>query len=370
MISFEATEEQDLIKETVQSFAQDQLTDAARTAEESGEIPPDLLQAAWELGLVAAQIPEEFGGAGMDRSPVTSCLVLEELGAGCPALASAIMATSAFVNPLIDFGTEEQKSEYLPLFVGETFTPAAIAIQEPQLGFDVNRMETTAEQSADGWTLSGTKRLVPLGTQAKHFLILANNKAETGVASIEAFIVAADTAGLNVAAEEESRLGLNGLPVAILEFDGMKLPAAARLGGDAGVDSARLMNSVRVSGLALAVGLARAVTDFCIPYAQEREAFGTAIGRKQAIAFMMADMHSDVETMRWMVWKAASALEHAEDSQKETALAQNYVGRKAMRIADDGLQIFGGHGFIRELPLEMWYRNMRTLTVLEGTAAA
>lgn len=370
MLSFEPTEEQELIRETVQSFATAELVEAARAAEENSEVPAGLLQAAWELGLVAGQIPEAYGGAGMDRSPVTNCLVLEELGAGCPALASAIMATSAFVNPLIDFGTDAQKKEFLPLFTGQSFTPAAIAIHEPQLAFDVNRMRSVAERSGDDWLLTGIKRFVPLGVAASHFLILARNGDETGVNSIEAFIVPADTAGLQVTPEDEARLGLNAMPVAVLEFDGMKVPAGARLGGDAGVDGARLMNSVRVSGLALAVGLARAVTAYCIPYVQERQAFGTAIGRKQAIAFMMADMHADVETMRWLVWKAASALEHAKDSQKETAIAQNYVGRKAMRIADDGLQIFGGHGFIRELPLEMWYRNMRTLTVLEGTAAA
>jgi alkylation response protein AidB-like acyl-CoA dehydrogenase len=124
-----------------------------------------------------------------------------------------------------------------------------------------------------------------------------------------------------------------------------------------------------MGGAALAVGLARAITDFAIPYAKERMAFGEPIAKKQAIAFMLADMHTEVESMRWMVWKAASQLENGLDATRSATLARDYVRRQGMRIADDGLQVFGGHGYIRDYPVEMWFRNMRALTVMEGPVA-
>lgn len=362
MIDFDLTEEQAMIRESLRGFAAEVLAPRARAVDEAGEMPDEVIQAGWELGLIAASIPEEYGGGGGERSCMTNAVVLEALGGGCASQGAAIMAPGQFVNALIDFGTEEQKAEHLPRFAGAEPVAASLAIQEGQFGFSAEKLRTTARRSGNGFVLSGEKRLVPFGDRASHFLVLARD--ENG--SVQAYIAPRDAKGLTIR-PERGTMGLKPLPQSKVTLDDVELPGSARLGGDAGIDAQRLVNQARIGACALVVGLARQATDFAIPYARERVAFGEPIGKKQSIAFMLADMHIECEAMRWMVWKAASLMEHDDPgAAKAVVLAQDFVRRKSIKIADDALQIFGGHGFIRDLPLEMWLRNARTLTVLDG----
>lgn len=367
MITFELSEEQQLISDMLTGFARDELAPRARDMDEASEISQDILDAGWELGLVSTTIPEAHGGSGAERSPVTSAIILEALGYGCASIATSIMASSSFVQPLVDFGTDAQKLEYLPLFTAN-YHAASLAIQEPHFTFDVVDMKTTATKSGDNWILNGQKRLVPLGPTASHFLVVARTGDAKGLAGIDAFIVPRDIRGLTIE-DESGTQGLKPVAMSSLTFDKVEVPGKDRLGGEGGIDGRRLVNTIRLGGAALAVGVARAATDLAIPYARDRVAFGEPIGKKQSIAFMLSDMHSDCEAMRWMVWQAASELENNLDATKSTALAKDYVNRHALRVADNALQVFGGHGFIRELPLEMWLRNARTLTLLEGPVA-
>jgi len=160
------------------------------------------------------------------------------------------------------------------------------------------------------------------------------------------------------------------LPFSCLDLKDVEVSNDLRLGKDPGIHGRALINAIRTANSALCVGLAKAVRDFSIPYAKGRVAFGEPIAKKQAIAFMLADMHTETECMRWMVWKAASRLEQNVDSTRSSTLAQYYVNKNALQIAHNGVQIFGGHGYIRDLPLEMWLRNARTLTVMEGMVSA
>jgi alkylation response protein AidB-like acyl-CoA dehydrogenase len=367
MIAFEPTEEQELIRETVREFAASEIRDLERPADEAEEVSAEFLEKTWELGLVNAAIPEAHGGGGFERSPVTTSLVLEELAYGSASLAVAAMAPSLFVNPLLDFGTDAQQQAYLPLFTQSSYHAASLALHEESFSFDATDLRTVAEPKGDGFALRGRKRFVPLGERASHLLVVARSGTREGLDDLEAFIVPADAKGLTL--EREKTLGLRAAPFAALELDGVEVPAEARLGGEQGIDGRRLINSARVAGTALAVGLSRAVLDTALPYAKERVAFGEPIAKKQTIAFMLAEMQIEVNAMRHLVWKAASQLESGLDATKATQLALTYVKRETMKIADNGLQIFGGHGYIREYPLEMWYRNARTLTVLEGLAA-
>jgi alkylation response protein AidB-like acyl-CoA dehydrogenase len=237
---------------------------------------------------------------------------------------------------------------------------------EPGPLFDVLNLRTKAEPKGDGFVLSGQKSLVPLGDRASHFLVLAHNTAQEGFAGIEAFIVPRDAKGLTIG-EVEKNLGLKALPTVGLTLDRVEVGAADRLGGEKGFDARRLVAASRTALGAVLVGLSRAVMEYAIPYAKDREAFGEAIAKKQAIAFMLSDMRIEVDAMRWMVWKAASQLEHGLDATRASHLARVYCAREAMKIADNGVQVLGGHGFIREHPVEMWYRNARTLGVLEGS---
>jgi acyl-CoA dehydrogenase len=368
MIAFGPTEEQDLIRQTVHEFAEGELREIARPSDEKRELPDELLQKSWELGLVAGAIPESYGGGGIGRSPVTNALVLEELGWGDVPLAAAMMTPALFVQPIMDFGTDAQKQALLPLFTTSKFHAASLAVLEPSFTFDAGNLRTVAEPKGAGFTLTGTKRLVPLAASASHLLVVARG-ARKGLAGLEAFIVPRDAAGMTITSEPERTLGFQCLPRYTVALDRVEVSADARLGGDKGIDGARLVNSMRAASCALAVGLARGVMELAIPYAKDRVAFEQPIAQKQAIAFMLAEMQIEVNSMRHLVWKAASQLENGLDATRATTLAQTYVTRETMKIADNGLQIFGGHGFIREYPVEMWYRNARALTVNDAVGA-
>lgn len=369
MISFQPTEEQQLAQEAMREFAQRTLRVRARECDEAEAVPEELLEEAWGLGLTSTQIPEEHGGGGEARSPLTNALILEELAWGDASLALATVSPSLFAFPIVDQGTQDQKSRYLPAFGGARFHASSLALVEPAPLFEASRMRTVAEPKGDRFVLSGAKCFVPLADRATHFLVLARNQssAEEGLRALDAFIVPRDARGLSIGARER-HLGLKALPSATLELDRVEVPAVDRLGGQDGIDAARLLNHARTALGAVMVGLSRAVMEYAIPYAKERVAFDQAIAQKQAVAFMLSDMAIETDAARWMVWKAASQLEGGIDATRSAHLARAYAAEQCMKIADDGVQVLGGHGFIREHPVEMWYRNARTLGVLDGLA--
>lgn len=369
MISFELTDDQIQSRDMLLQFAKEEIAPRARDADETRQMPEDLLQAIWDLGVVSLAIPETYGGSGASRSAVTNALMFEALGYGCAGLASAALSSTMFVNPLIDLGTEEQKQALLPQFCGREPRIATLALHESAMTFDPARMSTRAEQRGGDWVITGTKRLVTMGMRADHILVLARSAPGTDLSGIDAFLVPTATPGLKVT-PESGMMGLTCAHFARLDFDEVILPSAARLGGEAGTDVRRILAMLRTGGAALSVGLSRAVTDFAIPYAKERVAFGEPIAKKQAIAFMLAEMHVECDAMRWMAWKAAAELDAGEQAHKTAILTQDYANRHALKVADDGLQIFGGHGYIRDLPLEMWLRNARSLTLHEALVAA
>lgn len=362
MISFAMTDEQESAREAMRGFAADAMRPLAREYDEASGIPDAFFAQAWELGLVATQLPEAAGGYGAPRSPVTNAIVLEELAHGDATLAVAAAASSPFAFAVADQGTEEQRHTYLPALCGERFHAAAMAVAEPTPAFEVFAPRTTAARNGKGFVLSGTKCVVPLADRAGHFLVVARCGDR-----LDALIVPRDAAGLTIAPEQN--LGLRALPTGTLTFDGVRVPEADRLGGAAGADVARLIAQCRVGLAAVLNGVSRAVLDYCVPYAKERVAFDEPIARKQSIAFRLAEMQMEVESMRWMIWRAAGDLEQGRDATRSAHLARVYATEKAMWIADNGVQVLGGHGFIREHPVEMWYRNARTVSVLEGTVA-
>ena len=364
MISFGPTEEQDVARDAMRDFAATAMRPIARRCDEDSKTPEEFLEQAWQLGLVATQLPEAYGGAGEARSPITNTLVLEELAFGDAALALAATSPALFAMPVAEFGTEAQKQALLPLFCGDRFHAASLALVEPGPCFDPTALRTKAERKGDGFVLSGSKCFVPLADRASHFLVLAR---ENGGDAVQAYVVPRDAQGLTIAAPEKN-LGLRALSTGSLTFERVEVPASARLGGDAGCDARRIVNLTRTAQAAVLVGVSRAVMEYAIPYAKDREAFDEAIAKKQAIAFTLADMRIEVDAMRWLVWQAASRLENGLDATREAQLARIYCARQAMKIADDGVQVLGGHGFIREHPVELWYRNVRTLGVLDGAA--
>ena len=363
MISFKLTEEQEVVREAMHDFAKTAVRPIARECDEAAKLPDAFLGQAAELGLVSTQLPEAFGGGGEPRSPVTNAIVAEELAWGDATLAVAMLAPAAFAFAVADQGTDEQKRELLPLFCSDTPPAAAIAFVEPGPTFDALLPRTLAEPKGQGFVLSGVKSFVPLADRASHFLVIARNNG-----GLDAFIVPRGAEGLSLS-ETEKNLGLRALPTATLMLERVALPGSARLGGAAGCDVKRLLAHSRAALAGVMVGLSRAVLEYAVPYAKDRVAFDEAIAQKQSIAFRLADMHIETEASRWLAWKAASELEAGRDATRSAHQARSYAAEKCMWIADNGVQVLGGHGFIREHPVEMWYRNARTLGVLEGTVA-
>ncbi len=363
MISFQPTDEQESIRQTVRDFAAQVMRPMARSCDEEGAIPSSFLSQAWELGLISSQIPEAFGGYGAARSPITNALVLEELGHGCASLALAAMAPAQFIFALLDQGSEAQKKHYLADHDRAPYEIGSLAVCEPVPDFNALAPRTTAEKRKNVYVLNGTKCFVPMGDRASHFLVVARAGRK-----VDAFLVARDAAGLSVTAPEKN-LGLKPLPMARLELKDVEVPAAARLGGSAGADVMRLLNHSRIAQAAVLTGISRAVLEFCIPYAKERVAFDEPIARKQAIAFRFSDMLIEIESMRNLTWRGASQLEQGLDATRSAHYAKIIASEKSVWTTDNGVQVLGGHGFIREHPVEMWYRNARTLSAVEGAVA-
>jgi len=370
VISFGLTEEQELVRDAMREFGAQVLRAAARDADETESVPDAVLDQTWELGLLSTQLPESVGGQGEARSPVTNVIALEALAYGDPALAIAATQPASFAFPILDQGTEDQKKRYLPLFCGDKFHAAALAFVEPTPVFDVATVKTSAEPKGDTFLLSGTKNFVPLGDRSSHFLVIARNtaSADEGAAALDAFIVASDAKGVVVSAQEKN-LGMRALPTHTVSLENVEVAAADRLGGEEGCDVSQIVANARTGLAATMVGLSHAVMDYAVPYAKERKAFGEFIAQKQAIAFMLSDMAVEIDATRWLTWKAASQLEQGLDPVKAAHQARAYAAEQTMKIADNGLQVLGGHGYIREHPVELWYRQARTLSVLEGVAS-
>jgi acyl-CoA dehydrogenase len=360
MVSFQPTEEQQLVRDTVASFAREQLRPAARDADESGSIPAAVVQHAWDLGIVQSAIPEVFGGAGDERSVVTSALVCEELAWADLAIALHILGPRLVTHPVMELGTPEQQKEVLPAYAGAEFTPGAAAVMEPDFRFDLNQLGTSARRDNGAYVLDGCKCFVPFGAEARHTLVYA--QAENGPS---AFLLPPDTPGLTVS-EREKNMGIKALATYELRLESCRVPASARLAGDL----RPLFNRSRVALASLAVGVARAAFEYARDYAKERRAFGVAIAQKQAIAFMLAEMAIEIDSARLLTWEAAWKIDRGEDATREACLAKNYADNMALKVTDNAVQVLGGHGYIRDHLVELWLRNARGFAVFQGLAMA
>ena len=366
MIGFALTDEQQMIRDTVAAFATAAIRPAARPADESGTIPAQLIAKAWELGLVQGAIPENCGGYGDPRSAVTGAIVAEELAFGDLSIALHVLAPRLLAYPLIEAGTEEQKAR-LKSFTTAKFTAATAALMEPRFDFDPSAMATTAHSDRSGYILNGAKCYVPLAAEAAAILVYANARPEQGLAGVDAFLVPRDAPGLTLS-DREKNMGIKGLATFALHLQDCRVGAEAKLGGAKGVNFVRLLSESRVAIAAMAVGVARAAFEYARDYAKERKAFGVPIATKQAIAFMLAEMAMEIDATRLLVWEAASRLDKGEDALKESAQARNYAAQSSLMVADNALQVLGGHGYIRDHPVELWLRDARGFAILEGLA--
>jgi alkylation response protein AidB-like acyl-CoA dehydrogenase len=352
-------DEQAMMRETVGEFARKHFRAAALEADDACAAPSELLGQANELGITMLGVPEELGGAVSERSAVTSALVTEALGRGDMGLAVAALSPAAAATAIGLWGDSGQQGTYLPELVGDNVPAAALAIQEPTALFDPFELKTTATRTADGYKLDGEKSLVARGVDSELFIVGATLDDRPAL-----FIVESKTKG--VLAEPKPTMGIRAAATANLRLNGAEVAAESLLGEGSPEVYADCVRLGRIAWAALAVGTAQAVVDYVIPYVNERIAFGEPISHRQAVAFKIADMATELEGMRLVTLRAASRVDQGLDFARESALARRIVAQKGMQIGSDGVQLLGGHGYIKEHPVERWYRDLRAAGVVEG----
>ena len=362
MYSFEPSEEQKMLIDAISRYATFDLRAKAHDADESGDLPQKLVDKGWELGFLQASIPEQYGGFG-DRSAVTGVLAAEELAYGDLAGALGVMTPGLYATPILLAGSEQQKEEFLPVVVEAEWRPYTAALVEPAFDFDPNDLRTSAVADGDAYLINGKKIYVPYAQDYEAMIVYARLGDRT-----QGFIVPKGTPGVEVGGRDKL-MGIHALPLYQVNLVDVRLPKESRLGGVDGHDFAPVLAATRLALASLGVGLARASLDYAVNYAKDREAFGVKIAQKQAIAFMIAEMATEVEAIRLLVWDAAWQL----DAGKPEAINQAYVALTAaadmaMMVTDRAVQILGGHGYIREHPVELWMRNGRGIAILNGVA--
>lgn len=362
MIDYSMSEEQSLMKETINRFIKNNIINQAHEMDENRAIPVEKLQHIWDLGTILSVIPEEFGGYGMSYSPVMNAIILEELAYGDMAFAIAAMVPLMFLLPVLEMGTEEQKKKYLPLYCTAEFPRCTMAINEPVFGFDPVSLKTTAEKKNSSYIINGTKCFVPFAESSNHILTSASLNGKPNL-----FIVDKNNPGIKISVKEKN-LGLYSLNTNTVTFTNCEISLDDRLGGNSGCDYDKLLQKTRTAMAAIGTGVSRASFEYARDYSKERIQFNEPIASRQAIAFMIAEMAYEVDSMRLLTWKAASCLEAGRDAKRESYLAKLYAGDMTMKIGDYGVQILGGHGYIRDHPVERYYRNGRGIAILEGMA--
>jgi alkylation response protein AidB-like acyl-CoA dehydrogenase len=355
-------DEQQMFQEAGRSFASDLIRPAALEADEKRETPKEILDQANELGVNMLGVPEELGGVMTEQSAVTSVLIGEALAHGDMGIAYAALAPGAAATAIGLWGSADQESTYLPAFTGEDIPAAALAILEPRPLFDPFQLETKAKKKGDEWVLSGVKSLVARASECELFVIAADAE-DIGPAL---FVVESGAKGLSV--EDEPAMGLRPAATGRLLIDKVKLPASALLGeGNAKAkDYAACVNRSRIAWCGLASGTAQAVLDYVIPYVNDRQAFGEPISNRQGVAFAVSDIGIESNAMRLATYRAASRADRGESFSREAAIARKLCTQKGMQIGSDGVQLLGGHGFVKEHPVERWYRDLRAVGVMEG----
>lgn len=361
MLDFRLDEEQKMLTDAIARYANERMRKVFRDAEEDGRIPPEVVQAGWELGILPTGLPEAYGGFG-EYTALTGVLASEELAWGDLAIALNVMVPNLVAVPVMLCGTEAQKEAYLPQFCDEAMPAMTAAFTEPVVKFDPYKLKTTAVRENDEYVLNGSKTAVPLAETAELILVYANEDGQT-----QAFFVPADAAGLSI--DKKAKLmGIKGLPTFMVTLADCRVPAANKLGGEEGINFGLILNHSRIALGAAAVGVARAGYEYALDYAKQRVQFGEPIAHKQSIAFMLADMATDIDEARLLVWEAAWQMDQGHDITRDAALMKQRVDDIVVLVADRALQVLGGYGYIREYPVELWLRNARGFASFDGLA--
>lgn len=359
------TEDQQMIVETVKEFAESRLRDAAAKCDHEATPPESLLSEAAELGVSLINVPESFEGIATGEDVTTNALVAEALAYGDMGLALTVLAPAGVAATLTAHGSDAQQKTYLPAFAGEDVPASAVVLSEPRPLFDPLEPEATGRREGDEIVLNGVKSMVPNAGAAELFIVGVNLNGRPALVIVES-----GTEGLHV--EADPSMGVRGAALGRLVLKDVRVPADAILGGEqispeqAEIEYRDVLRRSRLGWAALAAGTSQAVLDYVVPYVNEREAFGEPISHRQAVAFMVADIKIELDGLRMILLRGTSRADQGRRFDREAALAKNFATEKGMKIGSDGVQLLGGHGFVKEHPVERWYRDLRAVGVAEG----
>lgn len=367
MVDFRLPEEIEQIRHVVREFVESEVEPVAEQIEREDRIPEAVLDKAKELGLFGLSIPEEYGGVGL--SMVGKTAVLEELGKTHNGFTSMIGAHNGIGTVgIVELGTEEQKRRFLPkMATGEWI--GAFALSEPEAGSNAAAIRTRAERKGDRYILNGVKHFVTNGPEAHVITVMAVTDPTKGPRGITSFLVEADSPGLRKGRPDQ-KMGLRGSHICRLYFEDCEVPVENRLGeeGEGYVNALKILTNGRVSLGARALGSCEKLLDLSMEYALQRVQFGKAIFENQAIQHMLADMALEIETLRSLVYRVAWLIDEGRKVIKEAAMVKLYASEVYNRVADRAVQIFGGMGYMKGVPVERFYRDARITRIYEGTS--
>lgn len=360
-MDFKLTEEQKLLRELAKDFTNSEIRPIANEIDENEEIPGSLIKKLAEVGLLGTAFPEKYGGGGFGE--VGYCLAQEEITKGCGSTAAFIGAHQSIgTNAIYIGGSEELKMKYLPsLTSGERI--AAFALTEPEAGSDSSNLKTTAKFAGDKWILSGTKVWITNGSLADIFSVFA--KTEKGITG---FVVEKDFPGVHVGPNEK-KLGIKGSATNVIIFEDVEIPDENIIGQDGRgfITAMATLDAGRLGLGAGCLGASKELLNRSTVFAKQRKQFGEPISKFQAIQFMLADIATNIYAMESMVYRTAYKYDQKENISSDSAIVKLFCSERMVEIADQALQIHGGMGFSRELPLERFYRDARILKIFEGT---
>jgi acyl-CoA dehydrogenase len=366
VVDFTLTDEQKDLRELAHNFAEKEIRPVAWDYDRDATWPQEIVEKAWEVGLMNTHVPEAYGGPGLDY--MSGCLIEEQLGWGCTGIGTSLTANGLAAAPVTIGGSEDVKKKYLGM-LSEEPKLASFCLTEPDAGSDVGGMKTRAVKQGDKYVISGSKCFITNGSHASWYTVYAKTDPDAGHRGISAFVVDRDSPGVSVD-KKEDKMGQRASDTALISFDEVEVPAENLLGEENhGFKLAMMtLDRTRPGVAALGLGLAQAAFEFAADYSKERVQFGVPIAMHQAVAFMIADMATKIEAARLLVWQSGVLLDQGKRNTLAASHAKRFTADIAMEVAVDAVQVYGGYGFIKEYPVEKLMRDAKIMQLYEGTS--
>src|SRR3954452_24631489 len=365
-ISFALSDEQKALRDLARDFARNEIRPVAAEYDEHSTHPADVIVKAHELGLMNPHIPEEYGGPGLGAFDMM--LIGEELAWGCSGIATSVVANTLGSAPVLLAGTEEQRRRWIAPLVDEPLL-ASFALTEPNAGSDVSGIQTTAVRRGDEYVLNGSKMFITNAGHAAWTVVFASTYRSKGHRGLSAFVVPMDADGVTIE-KHLDKMGQRSTDTSAIAFGDVVVPAENRLGeeGEGFKIAMRTLDRTRPGTAAGAVGVAQAAYDHAVEYARERVQFGQPIAMNQGVNFLIADMATEIEAARLLVWQAAWLQDQGKAATRQSSFAKRFAADTAMKVTTDAVQIFGGYGYIKEYPVEKLMRDAKLFQIYEGTS--